>query len=106
MQVNSGLNRRLNMEHKLTADHFYKFFQCPHWIWYDIYGDPKYKKEMAPLLEIIYRGKIANAGEVLKSYKQFEEIKPELFRDLEEAFLATLERSEERRVGKECRSRW
>ena len=79
------------MEHKLTADHFYKFFQCPHWIWYDIYGDPKYKKEMAPLLEIIYRGKIANAGEVLKSYKQFEEIKPELFRDLEEAFLATLE---------------
>ena len=24
---------------KLTAEHFYKFFQCPHWIWYDIYED-------------------------------------------------------------------
>lgn len=76
---------------QLTAEHFYKFFQCPHWIWYDIYGDQTQKQDQAPLLEMIYRGKMVNAGEILKSHKQFEEIKPELFRDLEEAFLATLE---------------
>ncbi|MDP2647784.1 MAG: TM0106 family RecB-like putative nuclease [Candidatus Yanofskybacteria bacterium] len=75
----------------LRGEHFYKFFQCPHWIWYDIYGDPEHRKETAPLLELIYRGKIANPGEVLKNFKQFEEIKPELFKDLDEAFLSTLE---------------
>lgn len=76
---------------KLTADHFYKFFQCPHWIWYDIYGDQGKKRDMAPLLEIIYKGKMREAGSTLQAHKKFEEIKPELFRDLEEAFLATLE---------------
>ncbi|MBX4211389.1 MAG: TM0106 family RecB-like putative nuclease [Candidatus Yanofskybacteria bacterium] len=76
---------------QLTAEHFYKFFQCPHWIWYDIYGDETKKKEISPLLEMIYRGKVENAGEVLKGFKQFEEIKPELFKDLDEAYMATLE---------------
>ncbi len=76
---------------RLTPDHFYKFFQCPHWIWYDIYGDSSQKKEVSPLLEMIYKGKLADAGSMLASHKKFEEIKPELFKDVEEAFLATLE---------------
>jgi len=76
---------------QLIADHFYKFFQCPHWIWYDIYGDQGKKRQMAPLLEIIYKGKMRDTTGVLRSHKKFEEIKPELFNDLEEAFLATLE---------------
>ncbi len=76
---------------QLTAEHFYKFFQCPHWIWYDIYGDAQKRKELPPLLELIYKGKIPNAQQALGQHKKFEEIKPELFKDLEEAFLATLE---------------
>lgn len=76
---------------KLFADHFYKFFQCPHWIWYDIYADAKKKKHVPPILELLYKGKLANASESLRKFKEFEQIKPELFRDLEEAFLATLE---------------
>ncbi len=75
----------------LTADHFYKFFQCPHWIWYDIYGDQSQKRQMPKLLELIHKGKMADAETTLRSHKKFEEIKPELYRDLEEAFLATLE---------------
>ncbi len=75
----------------LTGEHFYKFFQCPHWIWYDIYGDPAKKAENPPLLDIIYRGKMADAGRTLRTHKKFEEIRPELLRDLEEGFLATLE---------------
>lgn len=75
----------------LTAEHFYKFFQCPHWIWYDIYADAKRKKHIPPILELLYKGKLANASESLKKFKEFEQIKPESFRDLEEAFLATLE---------------
>lgn len=75
----------------LTAEHFYKFFQCPHWIWYDIYGDAKKRKYIPPLLDIIYKGKMANAISILGQHKKFEQVKPELFKDLEEAFLATLE---------------
>ncbi len=76
---------------KLTADHFYKFFQCPHWIWYDIYGEATAKKKIPAIMDLIYKGKSAVTGEKLREHKKFEEIKPELYRDIEEAFLATLE---------------
>src|SRR3989344_437004 len=76
---------------KLTGDHFYKFFQCPHWIWYDIYGEAKKRREAPPLLEMIYKGKVAQANQTLGQHKKFEEVKPELLRDLDEGFLATLE---------------
>ncbi|OGN10477.1 MAG: hypothetical protein A3J46_06440 [Candidatus Yanofskybacteria bacterium RIFCSPHIGHO2_02_FULL_41_11] len=75
---------------QLHGDHFYKFFQCPHWIWYDIYGDMTKKKAMPPLLDLIYKGKALSKNSV-SNHKKFEEIKPELFKDIEEAFLATLE---------------
>ena len=76
---------------QLTPEHFYKFFQCPHWIWYDIYADAKKKKHIPPVLELLYKGKLANPSESIKKFKEFEQIKPEQFKDLEEAFLATLE---------------
>ena len=75
----------------LTGEHFYKFFQCPHWIWYDIYEDAKKKRQMPPLLEMIYSGKMIRSGETLRQHKKFEEIKPEMHRDLDEALMATLE---------------
>ena len=46
---------------KLYGDYFYKFFQCPHWIWYDIYGDGQHKREIPPLLDLIYKGKAVDA---------------------------------------------
>lgn len=76
---------------QLFAEHFYKFFQCPHWIWYDIYADAKKKKHIPPILELLYKGKLADTGGALQKFKEFEQIKPEQFKDLEEAFLATLE---------------
>ncbi len=76
---------------KLFADHFYKFFQCPHWIWYDIYADATQKKKTPAIIDMIYKGKVANGANILREHKKFEEIKPELLHDLEEAFLATLE---------------
>lgn len=75
---------------KLTASHFYKFFQCPHWIWYDIYADSSRKREISPLLEIIHKGTVQDGASTLCAHKKFEELKPEQCRDLEEAYLATL----------------
>lgn len=74
----------------LKSEHFYKFFLCPHWIWYDIYEDQKKHKHMPPILEMIYSGKIQEPESVLPT-KEFVEIKPELHQDLDEAFLATVE---------------
>ncbi|MBI2003780.1 MAG: TM0106 family RecB-like putative nuclease [Parcubacteria group bacterium] len=74
----------------LKSEHFYKFFLCPHWIWYDIYEDQKKHKHMPPVLEMLYSGKIREPRAILPA-KEFVEIKPELFNDLDEAFLATVE---------------
>ncbi|MCC6934655.1 MAG: TM0106 family RecB-like putative nuclease [Candidatus Yanofskybacteria bacterium] len=76
---------------KLTSAHFYKFFQCPHWIWYDIYADSSKKREISPLLDIIYKGKAQDGAKQLGAHKKFEELKPEQYRDLEEAYMATLD---------------
>ena len=74
----------------LKSEHFYKFFLCPHWIWYDIYEDQKKHKHVPPVLEMLYSGKVREPQSILPA-KEFEEIKPELYQDLDEAFLATLE---------------
>ena len=42
-------------------------------------------------MDLIYKGKMVEGERILRDHKKFEEIKPELFRDTEEAFLATLE---------------
>lgn len=81
----------MEQPHKLTAEHFYKFFQCPHWIWYDIYGDSTKKREPSPLLDIIYKGKMQDAAHAIHEHKKFEELKPEQYKDLEEAYLATVD---------------
>ena len=80
---------------KITAEHFYKFFQCPHWIWYDVYGDAKNKKAVPPLLDLIYKGKLPNANKYIENHKKFEIIKPELMQDLDEALLATVQMMKE-----------
>ncbi len=90
-KYNQYMEENNTQKQKITAEHFYKFFQCPHWIWYDIYEDAKNKKQVPPLLDLIYKGKLPNADKVLGETKKFETIKPELYKDLDEAFTATLE---------------
>ncbi len=74
----------------LKSEHFYKFFLCPHWIWYDIYEDQKKHKHLPPILEMLYSGKIREPNSVLPT-KEFVEIESKLHHDLDEAFLATVE---------------
>ena len=76
--------------YRLTGEHFYQFFQCPHWIWYDIYGEQTRKGAVPPLIEMIYKRGLKHERSVIQS-RTFEEINPELYKDLDEAFLATME---------------
>ncbi len=55
-----------------------------------MYGDPSKKGQVSPLIEMIYRHGLRHEREMIKS-RVFDEIKPELFKDLDEAFLSTLE---------------
>ena len=75
---------------KITSQHFYKFFQCPHWIWYDLYEDQTKKKATPPLMQMIFEDGLRHEKEIIKSRK-FEEIDQGLFKDLDEAFFATAE---------------
>lgn len=74
----------------LTSDHFYQFFQCPHWIWYDLYGDEVKKGSYPKILEMIYRDGLKHHAKIADT-KAFEEIKPDQYRDIDEAFMATVE---------------
>ncbi len=82
--------KKTDKKYIITGEHFYKFIQCPHWIWYDIYGDETKRGTIPPLVEMLHKDGIKHEQNMLTS-RSFEEIKPELFRDLDEAFLATLE---------------
>lgn len=78
------------IKHKIKSEHFYKFFLCPHWIWYDVYEDQKKHKHIPPIMEMLFQGKIQDPYEILPQ-KEFVEIDPNLYKDLDEAFLATIE---------------
>lgn len=88
--------------YRLTGEHFYKFFQCPHWIWYDLYEDKKKMGKTPALLDMIHQDGLQHERQAIHARHgvggpassvagKFDEIKPELFKDLDEAFLATLE---------------
>src|SRR3989344_3142389 len=84
----------VKIKYRLTGEHFYKFFQCPHWIWYDLYEDKQKMGKTPALMEMIHQDGLQHERDVVEkrhAEKKFEEIKPELFRDLDEAFLSTLE---------------
>ena len=57
----------------ITGEHFYKFFQCPHWLWHDIYSDSQKRKEIPPLVDMIYRGGIKHKNKAIQG-KPFDEI--------------------------------
>src|SRR3990167_9800418 len=78
----------------LTGELFYKFFQCPHWILYDLYEDKQRMGKTPALMDMIHQDGLQHERAVVEARhkeKKFEEIKPELYKDLDEAFLATLE---------------
>ncbi|HXK35926.1 MAG TPA: TM0106 family RecB-like putative nuclease [Candidatus Paceibacterota bacterium] len=83
----------MSLKQKITGELFYKFFQCPHWIWYDLYEDQAKKTTIPPLMQMIFADGLRhdNKKEIISSGKQFKEIDPALYKDLDEAFYATLE---------------
>lgn len=69
-----------------TPSLFYKHAACPHWIWHDIYSDPKDKGEISELTQKIFEQGVLHEEEYMKdlTFTKVEEV------DSEEAFQETM----------------
>lgn len=53
---------------RISPQYFYKFFSCPHWTWFDLFGDPKKKGEMSELHEKLLEQGVAHEEEFMKKF--------------------------------------
>lgn len=74
-------------KHRITSQTFYKYLLCPHWIWFDIWGDQKAKGELSELQQKLLEQGIHREEEYIKD-RDFVAVE---LKDPEEAFLKTLE---------------
>ena len=73
----------------LVATDFYKYLKCPHWVYWDIFGDPKDKGEVPPMLEKLREDGVKHETDCVRKMGAFEELPSE--GGAEELFAATLE---------------
>lgn len=71
----------------ITGETFFKYATCPAWVYWDLYGNPKDRKEISDFQKKIMQEGLLHEKEVI-SKKKFTEVK---IGDLEEAFVKTLE---------------
>jgi len=76
------------MKGHLAATDFYKYLKCPHWPYWDIFGDPKDKGEVSPLLEKLRQDGVVHEKDIIAKLGPFEEL-PEKG-DAEQLAAATL----------------
>lgn len=49
----------------VTAGMFVKHYSCPHWVWFDAFGDPKKKAKTTKIAELLLRSAILDEKEVV-----------------------------------------
>ena len=57
----------------ITPSHFYQYATCPHWLWYDRYGDPARKGELPELAQKLLDQGVVHEFEYVKGLK-FEHV--------------------------------
>jgi len=72
----------------VTASMFTKYASCPHWLWFDAFGDPAKKGERSEFAEKLIQNGIEHEEDVIKDMA-FEEVGKDLSR--EERFARTVE---------------
>jgi predicted RecB family nuclease len=77
------------MMKKLADKMFYKYLRCPHWVYWDIYGNKNDAREANELLERIGEHSVFNKEEYLGAFGKVEIIPSESNED--ESFIRTLE---------------
>jgi predicted RecB family nuclease len=77
------------MMKKLADKMFYKYLRCPHWVYWDIYGEKKDAEEASELMEKIREHSVLNKEEYLGAFGKVETIPSG--GDEDENFIRTLE---------------
>ena len=80
----------------LTASDFYKYVKCPSWLYWDIFGDPKDRTDVTPMMAKLREGGIEHEKEVIEDLGPFEEMDES--GDTETLAAATLEAMKEGKV--------
>lgn len=65
---------RLKRPPRLTATMFYKYLRCPHWVYWDLYGDQDEKAEVNTLTEKIWEHGVIHEKEVVAHYGDYDEV--------------------------------
>jgi len=73
----------------LTPDAFYRYLKCPHWVYWDVFGDLKDKGEVPPMLQKLREDGVLHEKRCVEKMGAFEELASS--GDPEELFAATLE---------------
>lgn len=73
----------------LTADAFYRYLKCPHWPYWDLFGDPKDKADVPPMLQKLREDGVLHEKRQVALLGPYEEIPSEL--TTEAAAAATVE---------------
>jgi uncharacterized protein len=56
----------------ITGSMFYKYAACPHWLWFDMFGDPKKKRRTPKFAELLMEMGILHEKEVIGRLKYAE----------------------------------
>ncbi|MEK7545618.1 MAG: TM0106 family RecB-like putative nuclease [Patescibacteria group bacterium] len=72
----------------LTADAFYRYLKCPHWVYWDIFGDPKDKGDVPPMLQKLREDGVLHERRCVEKLGPYEEMPSG--GEPEELFAATL----------------
>jgi len=63
---------------RITASMFYKYLRCPHWVYWDLYGDKDEKAEVSALTEKIWEHGLVHEKEVVAHYGDYDEVPEDL----------------------------
>src|SRR3989338_7224797 len=72
---------------RITGEMFFKYATCPAWVYWDLYGDPRDRKEISDFQKKIMQEGLLHEEKVISEHK-FSEVK---IGDLAEAASETLE---------------
>lgn len=78
----------MNAKKPLSASDFYKYLKCPHWPYWDLFGDPAEKGEVPPMLEKLREDGRLHEKECVERLGAYVELPSE--GDPEALFAATL----------------
>lgn len=74
---------------RLSPQVFYQYFTCPHWLWFDRFGDPSKKGEVSELQQKLLEQGVAHEEEFMRDFVQGKNVARVEARDWDAALAET-----------------